>query len=82
MAAPDLAGAVWRTSSHSGSDGNCVEAAFLASADSGRGVGVATAVDAVAVRDSKDRTGPALLVTRAAWRGVLDRAKQGAFDRP
>ncbi|MGH3344553.1 MAG: DUF397 domain-containing protein [Carbonactinosporaceae bacterium] len=80
MAVRDLAGAAWRTSSHSGSDGNCVETAFLTGTDVGRAAGVAVA--AVALRDSKDRTGPALLVTRGGWRGVLAQAKQGAFDRP
>jgi hypothetical protein len=43
----------WRKSSRSGSQANCVE------------VGSADAV--VGVRDSKDREGPMLLVSLAAW---------------
>jgi hypothetical protein len=46
-------GAVWRTSSRSSAAGNCVEVADLR--------------DAVAVRDSKDRHGPVLVVNRANW---------------
>ncbi|MDG4808380.1 DUF397 domain-containing protein [Micromonospora sp. WMMD1120] len=44
---------VWRTSSRSGGEGNCVE--------------VAGFPDTVAVRDSKDRHGPVLTFTPAAW---------------
>ena len=36
--------------------------------------------DAVAVRDSKDRTGPALLFTQAEWTAFVDSAKDGEFD--
>lgn len=50
----DLAGARWITSSRSGSSGNqCVE--------------VAGVRDGVAVRDSKDRDGAVLRVSRTAW---------------
>lgn len=48
---PALTG--WRKSSHSGDQGACVE--------------MATASDAVAVRDSKDPTGPVLRFPGAAW---------------
>ncbi|MBQ1025528.1 DUF397 domain-containing protein [Micromonospora sp. C95] len=52
---PDLAGAVWRTSSRSGgSGGDCVEVA-----DNLPGV--------VAVRDSKDPHGPVLTIAPPAW---------------
>jgi hypothetical protein len=55
----DLANAAWRKSSHSGSNGgNCVEVAR-------------DLPGAVAVRDSKDPHGPALLVTPAPWRTLL-----------
>ncbi|WP_018220758.1 DUF397 domain-containing protein [Salinispora pacifica] len=50
---PELTRAHWRTSSHSGDEGACVE--------------IATLPQVVGVRDSKDRTGPALLFTPAAW---------------
>ncbi|WBB74221.1 DUF397 domain-containing protein [Micromonospora sp. WMMD1128] len=61
----DLNDATWRKSRRSGSSGgNCVEVAD--------GLG-----DVVAVRDSKDRVGPALLFTPAAWRAfVADVAAQ------
>jgi hypothetical protein len=65
---PDLSDAVWRKSSHSGSEQGCVETAFLAD---GR----------VAVRDSKDR-GPALIYTRAEWAAFLSGAKADEFDLP
>jgi hypothetical protein len=58
----DLREAAWRKSSYSGSNGgNCIE--------------LADAVDAVAVRDSKDPDGPVLLVTRAALRSAVNAAR-------
>ncbi|MBO4207769.1 DUF397 domain-containing protein [Micromonospora echinofusca] len=54
MMSSDLVGAVWRRSSRSSASGsNCVEVAEL--------------VDVLAVRDSKDPAGPALIFDRAAW---------------
>jgi len=60
--------AVWRKASRSNGTGgnNCVEVAFL---DTG-----------VAVRDSKDRSGPALMFTQAEWTAFVDSAKDGEFD--
>jgi len=66
----NLTGAIWRKSSYSGSNGgNCVEVAQ-------------NLPGKVAVRDSKDPAGPALLLSpgdRAAFtRGI----KHGEFDLP
>jgi hypothetical protein len=64
----DLTSAEWRKSSFSGSNGGgCVEVA--------RNVpGV------VAVRDSKDRQGPALVFTPGEWRAFLDGVRAAEFD--
>jgi hypothetical protein len=64
---PDLSGASWRTSSHSQSEGECVEAAFLP--DGG-----------VAIRHSKDPGGSVLRYTRREWEAFLKGAKDGEFD--
>ncbi|WP_432095383.1 DUF397 domain-containing protein [Streptomyces sp. bgisy100] len=60
----------WRTSGHSGSEGGeCVE--------------VATCPGAVHVRDSKNRTGPALTFTPDAWSAFVDyasRARETSAD--
>jgi hypothetical protein len=63
----DLDGAQWRKSNRSGpySD-NCVEVAFVDSA--------------IAVRDSKNATGPVLLFTQAEWDAFVGGAKDGEFD--
>jgi hypothetical protein len=52
--------AAWRKSSYSGSEGNCVEVAWLA--------------PATAVRDSKNPTGPVLTFPVRAWSSFLHRA--------
>jgi hypothetical protein len=64
---PDLDGVTWRKSRHSTNEEGCVETAFLAD---GR----------VAVRDSKDRQGPALVYTPPEWDAFLKGAKDGEFD--
>ena len=60
----DLPAAAWRTSTYSGANGDCVEVA-------GNLAGI------VAVRDSKDRGGPALVFTRPEWRSFLRGLKNG-----
>jgi len=61
----ELRDARWRKSSRSGgSGGDCVEVA-------GNLPGV------VAVRDSKDPAGPALLIAPAAWAAFTARVKSG-----
>jgi hypothetical protein len=66
MNPPDLDAVPWRTSTRSGPDGNCVEVAKLD--------------DAVAVRDSKRPTGPALMFTPAEWEAFISGVKEGEFD--
>jgi len=55
----------WRTSSYTGNSGNCVEVVVQA----GR---------AVAVRDSKDPTGPELAFSLRMWQAFTGRTKSGA----
>jgi Domain of unknown function (DUF397) len=61
----DLAGAAWRKSSRSESNG-CVEVAFLERQ--------------IAVRDSKDRSGPVLQFTHGEWEAFLAGIRRGEFD--
>ncbi len=68
MPAFDLTGAVWRASSRSGMYGNCVQTALFRAH--------------VAVRDSKDPAGPALVCDHPAWAAFVASGKAGDFDRP
>ncbi len=68
VAAADLDGVSWRKAQASNPSGDCVE---LARVD-GHGV--------VAVRNSRDPQGPALVYTRAEMVAFLRGAKDGDFD--
>ncbi|RQX15798.1 DUF397 domain-containing protein [Micromonospora ureilytica] len=61
----DLTGAAWRKGTRSGDNGgNCVEVAM-------------NLAEVVAVRDSKDSTGPLLTFTTQAWTDFIAAAKRG-----
>lgn len=65
----DLSNAEWRTSTRSQGNGQCVE--------------VATNLpEVVAVRDSKDRTGPVLTFTPSGWKAFTSGIQRGEFDPP
>lgn len=68
MTSNDLAGAPWFKSSHSGSQSACVEVAWL-----GHGH--------VGVRDSKNPTGPALVLAPNQWDAFATALRTGRFDR-
>ena len=53
---------MWRTSSYSGENGNCVAVKFPTAGP-------------VGVRDSKNPTGPQLAFPASAWAGFVKRAK-------
>lgn len=57
----------WRKSSYSGGDGACTEVA-------------ATSTESLAVRDSKDKTGPWLILAPEGWRRFTHQVKKGEFD--
>ncbi|MGH3734023.1 MAG: DUF397 domain-containing protein [Micromonosporaceae bacterium] len=67
---PDLTNAVWRKSTRSSSDNQCVEVAINLLDEQG----------AIYVRDSKNPTGPALAFTAAEWDAFLAGAKDHEFD--
>lgn len=62
----DLTTAIFRKSQRSGDNG-CVEVAT-------------NLADVVAVRDSKDPAGPALLFARAEWTAFVGGVRAGEFD--
>jgi Domain of unknown function (DUF397) len=64
----DVSRAVWHKSNHSSQDGNCVEVAR-------------NLPGAVAVRDSKDPNGPALVVTHEAWRSFLSSLRSARSEQ-
>ena len=66
----DVSSATWRKSSYSGGNGGgCIEVAR-------------NLPGIVAVRDSKDRTGPVLTFTPAEWEAFTAGVKLGELDPP
>lgn len=64
----NLRSAEWFKSSYSSGQGECVEAAHVTNGS-------------VAVRDSKDPTGPALVFAPAEWDAFVAGVRGGEFDR-
>lgn len=62
----ERASLTWLKAQYSTVNGQCVE--------------VASTVDKVAIRDSKDPNGPILVYTANEFRAFLDRARSGEFD--
>ncbi|WP_045742534.1 DUF397 domain-containing protein [Actinoplanes rectilineatus] len=62
----DLSRAEWLASTQGGSAANRVEVAFVD--------------EAIAVRDSRNPAGPALIFTAAEWDAFVGGAKDGEFD--
>jgi hypothetical protein len=67
VGADQLRGVAWRKSQASNPNGDCVELAHLASGS-------------IAVRNSRDPRGPALVYTRAEIAAFIRGAKDGEFD--
>lgn len=67
VSAQRLIGAVWRKSAHSGAVGNCVELAPIGNGD-------------VAVRNSRDPLGPALIYTWDEMAAFFTSVRDGEFD--
>ncbi len=62
----DLTNAQWFKSSKSGGNDSCVEVAYVGGA--------------IAVRDSKNPAGPALIYTPDEWTAFVAGVKDGEFD--
>lgn len=60
----DLTGAIWRKSERSNNGGNCVEVAR-------------NLPGIVAVRDSKNASGPSLVLSRSDWSAFLEGVQSG-----
>lgn len=70
MAALDLTNALWRTSSKSGTNGDCVQVA----------TNLANLLGIVPVRDSKDPDGGLLAFSPDAWSEFTIAVRDGEFD--
>jgi len=75
----------WRKSSHSGGDGECVEAGLQGArwrtssrCDAGACVEAGQGQGTVAVRDTLDRSGPVLTFTARAWAAFTEQVKRAA----
>lgn len=77
----DATGLVWRKSSRSGNDSNCVEIAVWRkssrSGNAGNCVEIGSGAGVVGVRDSKNPHGPKLALTPAAWNAFRTGIKAG-----
>ncbi|QUH01734.1 DUF397 domain-containing protein [Saccharopolyspora erythraea] len=92
MSAPNVDAHVWRKSSYSANNGECVEVAFALaapdvawekssySANNGACVEIALDASAVGARDSKDPSGPALWFPAPRWGRFVSALKAGRFD--
>jgi hypothetical protein len=70
----DMTGANWRKSSYSsGNGGACVEVAVLSGSKEGSD-------RVIAVRDSRNPDGPALIFTPAEWDAFTAGTRDGEFD--
>lgn len=67
LAAAALAGVTWLKSKHSGCLGNCVDVAVLNNGE-------------VAMRNSRDPSGPALILSRDEMAAFLGSTKDGEFE--
>ena len=67
MSSTDLSRALWRKSTRSTTNGNCVEVA-------------SNLPGIVAIRDSKDPTGPAFVFTPEAFTVFTTAVRTGQFD--
>lgn len=74
MSTADFSGLSWRKSSRSTQNGSCVELAIPLRRRGAQAL--------IAVRDSKNPTGPMLMFNLTDWQAFTDRVKVGEFDGP